>query len=901
MDKRYLIEQVLPIQALSQEARREKAIRHGHISTLHVWWARRPLVVSRAAVLGALLTESAEVDEKFIAHLCRWEVHDGDPSGRSLLEQARRLIRQRFGGQPPKVLDSFAGGGSIPLEALRLGAEAYALEYNPVAYLILKATIEYPQRYGQKLASEVKRWGEWVLECARRELAAFYPTVGGETPIAYIWSRTIRCPNPACGAEIPLFRQLWLARKANKKVALKPIPNPAAKRVDFAIVHGDAVDFDPSRGTVSRGNAVCPVCQASAKSNYVKAEAQAGRMGHRLVAVVTTRGKGRGRNYRLATKEDLAAFRNAEEALQNLLQTPSPWAFGLSWVPEEPSPGTIGQGPSQRPSYGMTTWGKFFNPRQLLALVTFGKWVREAYRQILREGGDHEFAKAVTTYLAFGVDFMANYNCVLSSWRHLVEAMRSVFAGHHLHMVWDYAETNPLQSEAGSGWDAAIEWLVRYLTRESRIPQVGSAHLGSAAALPFPDRHFDAVVVDPPYADNVPYADLSDFFYVWLRRTVGDLYPEAFQWTLTPKDEEAVVNPARFGGGRRGEQIAQAHYQRLMQKSFAEIHRVLKPDGMAVVMFTHRSTEAWERLIQSLLDAGLYPTASFPVHTEMEASTHQRGKGAIQSTILMACRRRPENAPVGWYGSVRAELERVIPERLAEFWNAGIRGADFFISAIGPAVGVFGRYRKVMRPDGREVAVSDLLDEARSIVTAFALEQLGLSWLDEPTRFYVLYRWAYGGEDVSFDEANKLAKSVGAELDALVTQHHLVTRRGDTVQLPIYAERLRQEVCLRSLQRALEDGALAQLPEIDQVHLALYLWRKGQVEALADLLGQTGVLSEDHPIWRTAQALLEVEQEQNGSAVGEEAAVLAQLLGSKRSLLRQAGDLQATARQHRFF
>jgi len=212
-------------------------------------------------------------------------------------------------------------------------------------------------------------------------------------------------------------------------------------------------------------------------------------------------------------------------------------------------------------------------------------------------------------------------------------------------------------------------------------------------------------------------------------------------------------------------------------------------------------------------------------------------------------------------------------------------------------VGVFGRYRKVMRPDGREVAVSDLLDEARSIVTAFALEQLGLTRLDEPTRFYVLYRWAYGGEDVSFDEANKLAKSVGAELDALVTQHHLVTRRGDTVQLPTYAERLRQEVCLRSLQKALEDGALAQLPEIDQVHLALYLWRKGEVEALADLLGQTGVLSEDHPIWRTAQALLEIEQGKNGGAVGEEATVLAQLLGSKRSLLRQAGDLQ----QHRLF
>ncbi|MFA0735812.1 MAG: hypothetical protein OGMRLDGQ_002312, partial [Candidatus Fervidibacter sp.] len=657
MGERFLIERALPIKALSQEARREKAIRHGHISTLHVWWARKPLMVARAAVLGALLTEEADVNEQFVANLCKWEVHDGDPSGRYLLEQARTLIRKRFGDRPPKVLDSFAGGGSIPLEALRLGCEAHALEYNPVAYLILKATLEYPQRYRAKLVNEVKCWGEWVLEQARRELAAFYPSVGRETPIAYIWRRTIHCPNPACSAEIPLASQWWLARKDNKRVALKPIPNPSAKRVDFIIVEGNAIDFDPSKGTVSRGNAVCLVCHTSAKDKYVKAEAQAGRMGHRLVAVVTTKGKGQGRNYRLATEEDMEAFRKAEKALQNLLQTPSPWAFGLSWVPEEPmdqrNPNIVsGRG------YGFREWGQLFNPRQLLSLCTFGKWVREAYRQILRESGDAEFAKAVATYLAVAVDSLANFCSVLTSWIPQRELLRSTFAGHHLHMVWDYSETNPLAVTSGA-LSEGLETVLRYLTRESRIPQAGSAHLGSAASLPFPDKHFDAVIIDPPYADNVPYADLSDFFYVWLRRTVGDLYPEAFQWTLTPKDEEAVVNPARFGGGKKGEQIAQAHYQRLMQKSFEEIYRVLKPEGMAVVMFTHRSTEAWERLIQSLLDAGLYPTASFPVHTEMESSTHQRGKGAIQSTILMACRRRPENAPIGWYAQVRAEMEQV--------------------------------------------------------------------------------------------------------------------------------------------------------------------------------------------------------------------------------------------------
>ncbi|HXF05593.1 MAG TPA: DUF1156 domain-containing protein [Blastocatellia bacterium] len=566
MEQRFLIESALPIQYLSKEARREKAIRHGHISTLHVWWARRPLVVARAAVLGALLPESDDVTQEFITNLCKWGVHDGDSAGRYLLEQARALVRKRFPDSRPKVLDSFAGGGSIPLEALRLGCEAYAGEYNPVAYLILKATIEYPQRYGHKLVEAVKRWGEWVLEQARKELAEFYPKVNSETPIAYIWSRTIRCPNPSCGAEIQLFRQFWLARKANKRVALKPLVDRQAKRVEFTVVQDRKLDFDPSEGTVRRANAVCLLCGSAAKDKYVKAEAQAGRMGHRLVAVVTTRGRGQGRNYRLATDVDLAAFQKAEEALQKLLQTPSPWAFGLSWVPEEPmdqhNPNIVsGRG------YGFQKWYELFNPRQLLALCTFGKWVRAAHQEILRETGDAEFAKAVGTYLGLAMGNVENYNGLLSGWDNRAETMWNTFSGHNLHMQWSYAEANTVAGASGS-WQASLERIMTVCQRESHTPEIGSAHLGSATSLTFAADTFDAVVIDPPYADNVPYADLSDFFYVWLRRAVGDLYPEAFQTELTPKDEEAVVNPARFGGGKRGEQIAEAHYRRLMQQSF---------------------------------------------------------------------------------------------------------------------------------------------------------------------------------------------------------------------------------------------------------------------------------------------------------------------------------------------
>ncbi len=444
-----LIEQVLPLEALSREGQREKAIRHGHISTLHVWWARRPLVVSRAAIFAALVGAD-DMDEegfqRFVTNLCRWKVHDGEPGGHHLLEQARAMIRKRFPDGPPKVLDPFAGGGSIPLEALRLGCEAHAVEYNPVAYLILKATIEYPQRYGRRLAEDVRQWGEWVLEQARKELEAFYPPgPNGETVVAYIWSRTVRCPNPSCGAEIPLFRQFWLARKAHKKVALVPVVNREARRVDFRVISGRDLEaakpqgFDPSRGTVSRANAACLVCGAGAKDDYIRAEAREGRLGHRLVALVTTRGKGQGRNYHIARPEDEEAFRKAAECLEALKQTPSPWPDGLPWVPEEPmdpnNPNIVsGRG------YGICQWLELFNPRQLLALVTFGKWVREASRRIAAET-DPEYAKAVGTYLAFAVDKLAVRNNVLSRWHNTRENIESALSGHHLHMTWDYTET----------------------------------------------------------------------------------------------------------------------------------------------------------------------------------------------------------------------------------------------------------------------------------------------------------------------------------------------------------------------------------------------------------------------------------------------------------------------------
>jgi adenine-specific DNA methylase len=764
-----LIETILPLEELSREVRREKTIRRGHLSTLHVWWARQPLVAARAAILGALVTVnefseffgiplSEETSDEllvkireFFQALCKREVYDGNPLGREILEKARALIRKRFPDGPPKVLDSFAGGGSIPLEALRLGCQAYALDYNPVAYLILKATIEYPQRYGPRLAEEVKRWGDWIYVQAWRELSSFYPADRDGTPSVYIWSRTVRCANPNCQGEVPLFRRFWLAWKKDRQVALKPIPNPKAKRIDFAIVEGKQIDFDPTQGTIGRGGAVCLLCHTTITRAYIKAEAQAGRLGHRLIAVVIPTGKGR--RYRLATQADLVAYESAVKTVNNIISgrpsrvTAPTWAYGLSRFPNEeveqiksrPLPRWI----DDLYLYNMPTWGHLFSPRQLLALITFGKWVRAAYQNILEETADAEFAKAVVTYLAMAVDRLADYNSILCVWDVSVEKIRYVFAYHALIMTWDYTEANPFSS-GPVGWKSVIGWVYRYLARESIIPQVGQVDMGTATQLPFRNQEFDAVVIDPPWADNVPYADLSDFFYVWLRRIVGDLYPEAFRTTLVPKEDEAIVNIPRFGGGKKGIELSQKHYLSLLQNAFREIYRVLRPEGIAVLMFNHRDTKIWDRVILLLLSAGLYPTTSFPVDTEMKASLHQRGKRAIQSTFLIACRKRLENAPLGKYPEILTEMQEGIAERLYTLWRAGLRRGDLLASVIGPAVGIFGRYSKILDRDGQEVPVDVLLTHARRII-----RQLAPQYLQN------------NGKEVSYDEAAKLAKAIG--------------------------------------------------------------------------------------------------------------------------------------------
>ena len=872
MEDKRLIEVDFPLKEVSKESVREKNIRHGHISTLHIWWARRPLAASRATTYAALIPAPMDREElrkklKFIAELSRWE----NSLNKNIIEKARRDILEFFGGRSPRVLDCFAGGGSIPLEALRLGCETYALEYNPVAVLILKAVLEYPQKYRNlkvkvnrsgisqktlagedaceevpKLVYDVKKWGEWVLEEARKEIGRFYPPdPDGSIPIGYIWARTIQCQNPSCRAEIPLMRQFWLAKKKNKKVALKLIVDRKNKKVKFSIVRGKEIDFDPSQGTVRRATVRCPVCGAVIDDKTVRKLFQKGKSSQRMIAVVLHKPGRKGKIYRLATERDLEVFKQAEKYLHKKVEKlKEKWDFEP--IPNEslPPKETLG---FRVQRYGIWKWGDLFNARQCLALITLVDKIKEVYYDIINEEQDKEYAEAITSYLALEVDMVAAFCNTLARWENTSEAIKQIYARQALPMLWDYAEVNPFSGSTGS-WTAEEKYYLKVLDfclnssdNSASIFQV------SATDIPFPTNYFDAVITDPPYYDNVPYSDLSDFFYVWLKRAIGDLHPELFATPLTPKSKEIVADPSKFGGWKK----AKRFFEEMLTQAFKEIHRVLKPNGIAVIVFAHKSTEAWETIINSLLKSGLVLTASWPIHTEMKVRLRAMESAALASSIYMVCRKRVKEK-TAYFNEIKEELEKKVREKLEQFWEQGISGADFFVSAIGPAVEVFGRYSRVEKLSGEGVSVQELLEYVRRIVSEYALERVlkspDLGGVDNVTRFYLIWRWTFGNTKVHFDDAIKLSRPLGVELTEIWNKGELVKKEKEFVRV------------LGPLERAKDPAFMKRrriTSMIDALHYALILWSKGQREKIKEFLEETGYLRNEM-FWRTAQAISEV-------------------------------------------
>jgi putative DNA methylase len=824
---RRLIEDLIPIREISAEAANEKSRHQGNISTLHIWWARRPIVAARAAVYGALVpastgTKERDVYMERIRKLCRWDISN------SVLEQARKDILDANGGRPPRVLDMFAGGGSIPLEALRLGCEAYAVELNPVAHIIELCTLVYPQKYGPSLVADVKKWGEWVIERAKAQLAEFYPsppsqskqhsdenmvqtTLAGEqhatqsngelTPIAYLWTRTVPCPNPTCGATVPLVRQTWLRKKEGNYIALKMTPDHAAKKVLFERVQAptfQGLGFDPEVGS-TRGNTVCLLCGATVNLDYIKQKGREGRMGQQLMVVIATREESKGKTYLDNVREEAYAF--SQELISQqiaLLSDKEKIDLPLEKLQDQDTLNI------KLPLYGLTRFIDLFTPRQLLALLVFSAQIYHAHTYMLEEGVEPDRAMAITTYLGLMVDKLADRNSTVCRWDNSRETITNTYARQALPMVWDFAEVNPFGGASG-GITGALKWMLEAIQSLVISGQPALVFRTSASQLPLEDGTLDAVITDPPYYDNVSYADLSDFFYVWLKRSIGFLYPEHFSTPLTPKKQEAVMAAYRHN---KNKQVAKQSYEAMMAKAFSEAHRVLKPGAPLICVYAHKTTLGWSTLIEALRHAGFVITEAWPLDTEMKARSVAQGTAALASSIFLVARRR-ENEETGDYVSqVRPQLASIIGERLDTLIGAGVTGADLVIATLGAGLRAYTQFARVEMPNGDEMDAATYLGEVEREVAQHVLQRLlgsteegegreerGLlvAAVDTVTRFYVTGRFFYGEISAPFDDVNLLARGMGVELDGPrgLTQGKkgLAKKEKDTVQLRDYRAR----------------------------------------------------------------------------------------------------------------
>ncbi len=782
------------------------------------------------------------------------------------MEKARKEILAANGGRNPKILDPFAGGGAIPLEALRLGCETYVSDYNPVAILILKCTLEYPQKYASlssrtqyglvsdktknRLLDDVEKWGRWILDEATKEIGRFYAEErNGSVAVAYVWARTISCQNPSCNAEVPLVRKFWLSISDNRKVSL--FPYVIKKEVIFKIVgtgyEAMPKDFDPDKGTSRKAVATCSVCGSAVGEKTVRRLFTEGRSGQRMLAVVFD-SESSGRKYRVANDQDIANFAKAEKRLQERRRTLA-IEWGLDPVPDESLP-PIGALGFRVQRYGMKAWGDLFNSRQKLSLITLTDKVRMVHKLMLEAGYEPEYARAVASYLALGVDRLVDFGSTIC--RLNATGGRGVvgtFSRQALPMTWNYAESNPL-NPSGAGWPTACEKNERWIEHASSIHnQPISVLQSTATSLDYPENFFDAILTDPPYYDNVPFANLSDFFYVWLKRSIGDLYPDLFSTPLTPKSDEVIAElplksrtepePNATRNVKTGED-----FEKMLLQVFKEFRRILKPNGICLIIYAHKSTAGWETLINSLLDSGLVVTGAWPIHTEKKGRPRSQESAALASAIYMITRKF-QREPTGFYKEVREDLKEHLSEKLDKLWKEGISGADFLVSAIGSAIEIFGKYERIIDDEGNVMRADRLLEDTRRIVTDYAVKQVlhnGFAGEITPmTRFYVLWRWAYGEGRVDFDDARKLAQSVDIELSE-------EWNRGFIRKDKEFIEVVGPEEGV-----TLEDGSK---DLIDVLHNVLLLWKKGRNDDVLKVLKETGFGNTD-VFYRVAQAIAE--------------------------------------------
>lgn len=852
--KRRLIGDYLPLEDIGSKSAREKSARHGHISTLHPWWARRPLAASRATTYAALvdIPEDRESTAEFVAELSKWS----NPIPPDIINKARHDIMKCHRARCttsasediPKVLDPFGGGGSIPLEGLRLGCQTYSNDYNPVACIIQKCTLEFPLRYSDgntkghsRLVADIRKWANWVLEESRKEIGKFYPDdKDGYIPSGYVWARAVPCQNPACGAEIPLMRQFWLAKRQKKKISLYPIVEK--REVTFEIV-GDGhaefpPDFDPTKGTIHKAKATCLVCGTTTTPDMTKKLFQSDQAHDRMVAVILRHGKKPGKFYRSATPKDAKIVESVAAVLDDK-RLEYERTYGMDPLPDEIlstpdnkefKPGSPQWHPLRPVLYGMTRWLDLFNVRQKLVMTVFLSKIRQV-EELIRQVEDSEYTKVLICYMAILLDRMADKNATLVTYQPNRENIAHVFVRQALSMVWDYVELNPFDNQ---GWPNMTEWVCRAVEHCTKINNSpAKITCASATSLPYEENFFDAVLTDPPYYDNITYAIISDFFYVWLKRSVGHLFPDLFVTPLTPKTKEVIVNETyaiNVAGHKLPEIKTAKDYENLLSQSLSEIYRVLKPNGVLVLVYTHKSVIGWETLINAILASGLVITGTWPIHTEMKARMTAKGNAALASSIYIAGRKMPKQG-IGFYGEILKELRRHLEGRLATFWKMKLRGADFFVSAIGASIEVFAKYDTIQNDAGDVIDVAAFLHDIRRMVSDYAISKIMHGTIAESVppiaRLYVLWRWSFGTTKVQFDNALKMCQGIGVDIDReLKRSDGLLKKAGEYIAM------------LGPEQRKLDK--IDQTDLLDVLHSVLLLWKDSNRTGIKDVLRDSG-------------------------------------------------------------
>ncbi len=837
--KKKLIEVALPLEAINAESAREKSIRHGHPSTLHLWWARRPLATARAVIWASLVDDPSSHPEQFpteeeqrkerqrlfdiLTRLVVWE-NSNDPR---VLAEAKAEIMKSTGNNPPALLDPFAGGGAIPLEAQRLGLEAHAHDLNPVAVMINKALIEIPPKFaGQApvnpdvrngqvgttgngvwtgaagLSEDVRYYGEWMRKKAFERIGHLYPRVsvpneqgGGQaTVIAWIWARTVKCPNPACGCNMPLINSYYVSKKPKHEAYV--LPEIEGDKIRFSVHIGkpkdkNLVEFGTKnrneQGKASKAVFCCPFCKNGiVHGDYADQEAEAGRMGILPVCIIAEGQNGK-------------AYVEFTESMANSIISDSEDYYRAhrisEQIPTAQCRGTFASNAQGR-YYGFHEFKDYFSKRQLVALSTLSSLVQEAQLQAetdaitagrfndhipLEKGGNGALAygQAIGVYLSFLVDQLANQHSTMCGWDSSIGKIRSTYGRQGIAMAWDYTEGNLFSSSTAS-YKNMFERLCKAFVTLGSLP-VGKAKQFDAQS----DCGLRGIMVstDPPYYDNICYSDLSDYFYVWMREALIRTYPSLFGTLLVPKAEELIATPYRHDGDATK---AKAFFEDGMYNTCCQLYQYAT-DGIPVTIYyafkqsdtdedNKTASSGWETMLTAIIKAGFAITGTWPMRTELANRAIATGTNALASSIVLVCRKRDESARSVTRREFINTLHREMRPALEKLQSANIAPVDLAQSAIGPGIGVFSRYKSVLEADGKPMTVRAALQIINQELDAFYNEQEGD--MDSGSRFCVDLFQQFAFNEMAFGEAQVLATAKNTSLQALADRHVLQATKG---------------------------------------------------------------------------------------------------------------------------